>query len=388
MLRQWNVPGGGVRQASITYPASNHHRSCKAVAAAFTAVVVANFSCFSQAFTQPALSSGQFHATSSDRWWRNNRDWMMLSMHQCSFAKHVRAPSWKEHARRLSRQDLFLYIMYQSSSSKLAAPKRASIRALMASGPSSSGMSSPSTVRQIAQNLDTCEGASDSSGGRTSRNARNRPNHRAPTGPRATANTVFLTPGDPLEFWHNKGLVLGNYKGPIPGRKSLSVQTEFGEPLVIDSGQIVGVWLEDEMRGGPLPRDAAAWDRVRAEATTLLQGMPGRGLDLESFWRAAVAKGKGFVVTPAHAAEFLFGGEGRAAGLSRLGLRKRPSFQFSNGWVCWYAGRFAFVLEVQVAVRLTNTFPRLVVDCSRRLVSWPLFAPGKLFSGHCSRERQ
>lgn len=325
LLRQWDSSGGGVRQDLITCAASDHRRSCKAVAAAFTVVVVANLSCFSQAFTQPARSSGRFHAMSSDRGWRINRAWMMLSTHQHSFAEHGRAPSWKEYPRRLSHRHLFL----NGSRSKLAAPERASLRALMASGPSASGISSPSTVRQVVQ--DTCEDASDSSDGKTSRNARSRPDHTAPTSPRTTANIVFLTPGDPMEFWHNKELVLGNYKGPISGRKSLSVQTEFGEPLVIDSGQIVGVWLEDEMRGEPLPRDAATWDRVRAEATALLQRVPGRGLDLESFWRAAVAKGKGFVVTPAHAAEFLFGGEGRAAELSRIGLRKRPSFQFSNG---------------------------------------------------------
>ena len=80
------------------------------------------------------------------------------------------------------------------------------------------------------------------------------------------------------------------------------MRTEFGEPLVIDASQIVGVWLEDEMRAEPLPVDAGAWDRVRAEVTALLQGVPGRGLDLETFWRAVVAKGKGFVATPAQAA--------------------------------------------------------------------------------------
>lgn len=325
LLRQWDSSGGSVRQASIACAASNHRRSCNAVAVAFTAVVVANLSCFSQAFMQPVHSSGRFYAISLDRGWRTSISWMMLSTHQHFFAKHGRAPSWKEHPRRFSRLQLFR----SGSRSKLSAPERARIRALMASGPSSSGMTSPSTMRQVAR--DTCEDASDNSDGRTSRNARSRPNHTAPTSPRTTVNTVFLTPGDPMEFWHNKELVLGNYEGPISGRKSLSVQTEFGEPLVIDSGQVVGVWLEGEMHGGSLPRDAAAWDRVRDEATALLQRVPGRGLDLESFWKAAVAKGKGFVVTPAHAAEFLFGGEGRDAELSRIGLRKRPSFQFSNG---------------------------------------------------------
>ncbi|CAM9891181.1 unnamed protein product [Scytosiphon promiscuus] len=153
--------------------------------------------------------------------------------------------------------------------------------------------------------------------------------------------TVLLRPGDPIEFWHAQGLVLGNYESPVPGRQSLVVRTESGEPLTIDAGQIVGVWREDEM-SGRLPSSkttsaagndgngsdtvgsAAGWAEIKEEARALLQSTPARGLDLGPFWRAASSKGKGFVATPAHAAEFLFGDESPA----RLGLRKRPPFQF------------------------------------------------------------
>ncbi|CAN0326148.1 unnamed protein product, partial [Scytosiphon promiscuus] len=138
--------------------------------------------------------------------------------------------------------------------------------------------------------------------------------------------TVLLRPGDPIEFWHAQGLVLGNYESPVPGRQSLVVRTESGEPLTIDAGQIVGVWREDEM-SGRLPRSkitsaagndgngsdavgsaaaSARWAEIKEEARALLQSTPARGLDLGPFWRAASSKGKGFVATPAHAAEFLF----------------------------------------------------------------------------------
>lgn len=150
--------------------------------------------------------------------------------------------------------------------------------------------------------------------------------------------TVLLQPGDPIEFWHAQGLVLGNYESPVAGRQSLAVRTEAGEQLTIDAGQIVGVWREDEMssrlplQGGDGSANVnvsgavavAAWAEIREEARTLLQDMPARGLDLGPFWRAASSKGKGFVVTPAHAAEFLFG----AGSPAKLGLRKRPPFQF------------------------------------------------------------
>ena len=127
--------------------------------------------------------------------------------------------------------------------------------------------------------------------------------------------------------------MLGNYEGSVRGRNSLLVRTESGEPLTIDAGQVVGVWSKDEMWEEQLPGDAAAWGRIRADATALLQSVPGRGLDLEPFWKAAVAKGKGFVTTPAHAAEFLFGGDPAAGGVKgRGGLKKRPAFQFPR-WV-------------------------------------------------------
>lgn len=157
--------------------------------------------------------------------------------------------------------------------------------------------------------------------------------------------TVLLQPGDPIEFWHAQGLVLGNYESPVPGRQSLVVRTETGEQLTIDAGQIIGVWRADEM-SGRLPRSSshgngsesgggggggrggdgavAAWAEIREEARELLQSTPARGLDLGPFWRAASSKGKGLVATPAHAAEFLFGPGSPA----KLGLRKRPPFQF------------------------------------------------------------
>lgn len=160
---------------------------------------------------------------------------------------------------------------------------------------------------------------------------------------RLLQGTVTLRPGDPIEFWHAQGLVLGNYESPVPGRQSLVVRTEAGEPLTIDAGQIVGVWREDEMSGhlplggvtagadgdangggGGSSTAVAGWAEVREKTRALLQGTPARGLDLGAFWRAASSRGKGFVVTPAHAAEFLFGAESPA----KLGLRKRPPFRF------------------------------------------------------------
>ncbi|CBN79298.1 weakly similar to cyanobacterial Exoribonuclease II [Ectocarpus siliculosus] len=162
---------------------------------------------------------------------------------------------------------------------------------------------------------------------------------------RLLPGTVILQPGDPIEFWHAQGLVLGNYESPVPGRQSLVVRTEAGEPLTIDAGQIVGVWREDEMSGhlplgsvtagadgddigdgGSSAAVVAGWAEVREKTRALLQGTPARGLDLGAFWRAASSRGKGFVVTPAHAAEFLFGAESPA----KLGLRKRPPFRFRS----------------------------------------------------------
>ena len=144
--------------------------------------------------------------------------------------------------------------------------------------------------------------------------------------------TALLNPGDPIEFWHAKELALGNYESPVPGRQSLAVRTESGQPLVIDAGQIVGLWKEQEMSGF-LPRDLSDWTKLGQEARALLQRTPGRGLDLGPFWRAASSRGKGFVVTAADAAEYLFGEEQQQ---SRLGLKKQLPFQFSwwvGGWV-------------------------------------------------------
>ncbi|CAN0141197.1 unnamed protein product, partial [Discosporangium mesarthrocarpum] len=135
--------------------------------------------------------------------------------------------------------------------------------------------------------------------------------------------TVVL-PGDPIEYWHAKSLGLGFYQGPTPGRKSLTVQSASGEQILIDVGQIVSVWRRECMRG-PLPESKEDWSKLRSDVRGLLQSMPARGLDLEGFWKAAIARGKGFVVTSAHAAEYLFAGNPK-----RRGLRKRGAFDFDG----------------------------------------------------------
>lgn len=140
----------------------------------------------------------------------------------------------------------------------------------------------------------------------------------APTGIPA----VVLRRGDAVEFWHAKALILGNYEGPVPERRSLTVRAATGEVIVIDAGQIVGVWSYDTMRG-PLPVSSAQWRELQANARALLQGMPAKGLDLSPFWLAASSKGKGFVVTTAHAAEFVFG-----RSQAQVGLKKRRPFDF------------------------------------------------------------
>ncbi|CAB1099581.1 unnamed protein product [Ectocarpus sp. CCAP 1310/34] len=203
---------------------------------------------------------------------------------------------------------------------------------------------------------------------------------------RLLPGTVILQPGDPIEFWHAQGLVLGNYESPVPGRQSLLVRTEAGEPLTIDAGQIVGVWREDEMSGHlPLGRVTAGadgddggdggssaadggssaavvagWAEVREKIRALLQGMPARGLDVGAFWRAASSRGKGFVVTPAHAAEFLFGAESPA----KLGLRKRPPFQFRSPGEAFRPSAVERAAAAQVLAGERSRFKRVV---SKRL---------------------
>ncbi|CAN0031092.1 unnamed protein product, partial [Ectocarpus sp. 4 AP-2014] len=196
---------------------------------------------------------------------------------------------------------------------------------------------------------------------------------------RLLPGTVILQPGDPIEFWHAQGLVLGNYESPVPGRQSLVVRTEAGEPLTIDAGQIVGVWREDEMSGhlplgsvtagadsddsgdgGSSAAVVAGWAEVREKTRALLQGTPARGLDLGAFWRAASSRGKGFVVTPAHAAEFLFGAESPA----KLGLRKRPPFQFRSPGEAFRPSAVERAAAAQVLAGERSRFKRVV---SKRL---------------------
>lgn len=72
-----------------------------------------------------------------------------------------------------------------------------------------------------------------------------------------------------------------------------------------------------------MPSTPMEWTELREGVRELLQTMPARGLDLALFWKAASSRGKGFVVTPAHAAEFLFAKEHRS-----VGLKKRKPFEF------------------------------------------------------------
>ena len=131
LLRRWEASDRCTGQASVMCPAPNHHRSCKAVAAAFTAMVVVNLTCFSQAFTPPAGSFEKVRALSSERRCGNKRAWMTSYAHQRSFAERGQTPSWKAsscvppplHTRRLCFRRLVLYISYLSnisSNSKLA----------------------------------------------------------------------------------------------------------------------------------------------------------------------------------------------------------------------------------------------------------------------------
>lgn len=72
----------------------------------------------------------------------------------------------------------------------------------------------------------------------------------ATTDGRTPTNSVVLRPGDAVEIWHAKGIVLGNYEGPVPERRSLSIRLASGESLAIDAGQIVGVWRAEDMADG------------------------------------------------------------------------------------------------------------------------------------------
>lgn len=133
-----------------------------------------------------------------------------------------------------------------------------------------------------------------------------------------------MRPADPIEFWHSKALVLGNFVGPVEGKQSLVARTAAGERVIIDAGQIVGLWTACEVRGD-LPASPNHWEQLLIEARELLQSMPTRSLDLGPFWRAASSREKGFVVTPGHAAEFLF-----AENDGKRGLRKRRHFLFNT----------------------------------------------------------
>lgn len=135
---------------------------------------------------------------------------------------------------------------------------------------------------------------------------------------------VVLHPGVVVECWHAKTLVLGNYEGLVPERRSLRVRTAAGESLAIDAGQIVGVWSADDVRG-PVPSCTAEWMELQARARALLQGMPARGLDMSAFWKAANIGRNKVLVTPAHAAEYLF-----SENQAQVGLKKRRPFHFNQ----------------------------------------------------------
>lgn len=63
---------------------------------------------------------------------------------------------------------------------------------------------------------------------------------------RPPKSSAVLSPGDVIEFWHAKSLMFGNYCGLVKGRRSLAVRAASGESLVIDAGQIVGLWPQGE----------------------------------------------------------------------------------------------------------------------------------------------
>lgn len=287
---------------------------------ALAVIVLANLSAVSQAFS-PSVAAGTAAADV-----HRGTGGVSTSVHSGSFT----APAALRHRRVRQQQQ-----QQQHEAAGFAAMVLPSSPACLQSNGGSSRSNSSRRLSSIRRNapsmtnilmVKSSDVHADSS------------NHQQQEQLQLLPGTVLLQPGDPIEFWHVQGLVLGNYKSPVAGRQSLAVLTETGEKLTIDAGQIVGVWRGDEMSGrlpqqqrdghGTADSSGAAvvevWADIRGEARALLQDTPARGLDLGAFWRAASSKGKGFVVTPAHAAEFLFGAESP----TKLGLRKRPPFQF------------------------------------------------------------
>lgn len=288
--------------------------------AAFAALVVANLSRSTQAFSLPAgtttpTAAGGISTRGADHR-RLRRRGSSCVPRSVSVAPGLPWPARQHHAAEpaaLRPSRTRLRSTASTCANKIhgaAAALATAARRRRTTATSSSSFSASSFAVQCAP---TADGSYRSGSSDRRSSSSDRP---------AAAGTAHLSPGDPIEFWHAKGLVFGNFERPVPGRQSLAVRTESGESLFIDAGQIVGLWRASEMRG-PLPDGAAAWTEVRAEASALLQGMPARGLDLGPFWRAAGSRGKGFVVTPAHAAEFLF-----RESPSKLGLKKRRPFEF------------------------------------------------------------
>lgn len=171
---------------------------------------------------------------------------------------------------------------------------------------------------------------------------------------RPPKSSAVLSPGDVIEFWHAKSLMFGNYCGLVKGRRSLAVRAASGESLVIDAGQIVGLWPQG---GGASPSTPTEWADVRKGVRALLQSMPTRGLDLAPFWKAASSSGKGCVVTPGHVAEFLFSEEYRS-----IGLRKRKPFEFHSAGMAFQPSAVERAAAAQLLAGEQNRFKRVVSE--------------------------
>ncbi|CAM9345305.1 unnamed protein product [Pylaiella littoralis] len=348
--------------ASATATPLRQKRTCTAVTA-LAAIVLANLSAFSQAFS-PSVVTGTAAAAAQ------SRDGMGTPVCKSGFTAPARMPRrWVPQQQQQHHHEAagFAAMVLPSS--------RACLMSNGGSGSKGSIRGSPrrlSPTRRKGSSMDNVMMVG-------SNNSNTSNNQQQPQQPQPQLQllqgTVLLQPGDPIEFWHAQGLVLGNYENPVAGRQSLAVRTETGEKLTIDVGQIVGVWRGDEMSGSlPQPQRngssgnantgsvavVAAWAEVREEARVLLQSTPARGLDLGAFWRAASSKGKGFLVTPAHAAEFLFG----AGSPAKLGLRKRPLFQFRGAGESFRPTAVERAAAAQVLAGERSRFKRVV---SKRL---------------------
>lgn len=85
--------------------------------------------------------------------------------------------------------------------------------------------------------------------------------------------------------------------------------------LVVDAGQIVGVWPPDET-----PTGAQAWQAEHAHAYALLRELPPHMLDLKPLWTRLTAS-KARTVTTAEVADALFLTQGAARGASAAARR-------------------------------------------------------------------